>query len=395
MLFNLNRYWYFLLLMLLGYGLFEYYRPKPIDWKQSYSNKDHIPYGGKVIFDILPEMVGNQHVESVRIPPYNQLDSTYAAEKSSYVFINSRFQIDKNDRDRLFGYVRSGNSVFISAYSFDKDFLDSLNIEAPQNQPSLKDSAHRVYFVNPLLKDQKGSRFDKDDGTNYLRNKSEKPVTILAVNEKQQSVFIKVSHGKGQFFIHNLPLAFTNYYVLDSLTNKHAFHALSYLPKQPVYWDEYQKQGRFGANQHSLFRYIVSNRALKAAFILTLIGLITYAVFGGKRKQRIIPVMNPPANVSLEFVKTIGNMYYRKKDHANLAAKLAQQFWMYVRDRFGITPQRFQGAELEELLSKSSGLPREDASALLTELYDETGTWSGQRLIDLNTKLEDFYERTR
>ncbi|HEV7382477.1 MAG TPA: DUF4350 domain-containing protein, partial [Dyadobacter sp.] len=132
-----------------------------------------------------------------------------------------------------------------------------------------------------------------------------------------------------------------------------------------------------------------------AAFILTLIGLVAYAVFAGKRKQRVIPIINPPANVSLEFVQTISNMYYRKKDHANLAEKVAQQFWMYVRERFGITQHRFQVAELEELLSKSSGLSRQETSALLTELYDETGTWSGQRLIDLNTKLEDFYERTR
>jgi hypothetical protein len=392
--FSLNRYWYFLLLMLLGYGLFEYYRPKPLDWKESYSNRDHIPFGGKVIFKLLPELVGNQRVESVRIPPYNQLDSNHSAHKSSYVFINSRFKIDNNDKNRLFDYVRAGNVVFISAYRFDKNFLDSLEIDAPMNKPTVNDSASRVYFVNPLLKDHKGSLFDKDDGTNYLVNKSKKTITVLAVNEKKQPVFIKVNHGKGHFFIHNLPLAFTNYYVLDSLTDTHAFQALSYLPRQPVYWDEYQKQGRFGENQHSIFRYIVSNRALKAAFILTLIGLITYAVFGGKRTQRVIPIMNPPANVSLEFVKTIGNMYYRKKDHANLAAKLAQQFRMYLRERFGIQHQALSPAELEEVIARSSGLSRQETSDLLAELDDE-GVWSGKRLVELNTKLEDFYERTR
>jgi hypothetical protein len=395
MFFNLNRYWIFLFLIVLSYGLLEYYRPKPIDWRESYSNKDKIPFGAEVIYDLLPELLGGQKVESLRIPPYNHLDKIKSSKKTSYVFIGSSFAIDKNDQNSLVKYVERGNVVFISAYDFSSDFLDTLGIKAPRHKPSMKDTAKYVQFVNPLLREKKGFIFPRDDGSNYLELTKSANATVLAVNEDKEPVFIRLDLGKGQFYIHNLALAFTNYYVLDPKTSKHAFQALSYLPKQPVYWDEYQKQGRFGENEHSVFRYIVSTPGLKTAYILALIGLILYAVFSGKRRQRVIPIVNAPKNVSLEFVKTIGNMYYRKGDHANMAGKLAQHFWIYIRERFGINPGRYSENDLVEVIAKKSGLTQSVAQSLVEELNDDSGKWTGKRLMELNQSLEDFYERTK
>ncbi|TDE11953.1 DUF4350 domain-containing protein [Dyadobacter psychrotolerans] len=396
MFFNLNRYWLFLFLIVLGYGLFEYYRPKPVDWKESYSNEDKIPFGTEVLFDLMPELVGGHNVESVRIPPYNWLAEDSADKaKSSYIFIKSLFQIDANDRKALLDYVKKGNVVFISAYRFSGDFLKDIGVKAPQHGPSLRDSAKVFNFVNPLLRDKKGFKFSKDDGTNYLQIKKGTDAVVLAVNEDNEPVFVKVTYGKGQIYIHNLALAFTNYYVLDSLTSQHAFKAISYLPKQPVYWDEYQKKGRFGENQHSVFRYIVTSPGLKTAYYLALSGLLLYVIFSGKRRQRVIPIMNSPKNVSLEFVKTIGNMYYRKGNHANMAGKLVQHFRMYLRERFGVNTATHSDEELSALISQKGGLSNLETEDLLREISDEHGKWTGERLIELNHKLEEFYERTR
>lgn len=400
---SLNRYWIFLFLMILGYGLVEYYRPKPLDWRSTYSNKDHIPFGTKVLFELLPEMVGNKRVESLRIPPYNQLskDSTNVSNspaislKTSYIFINEEFKIDLSDQKALLNYVKNGNIVFISSYHFPDTLMSVLGVKAMEHNPTNKDTAKIVNFSNPRLRTKKGFIFTKDDGRNYLKIEDFSRTVLLAVNEDNEPVFVKVNYGKGEFYLHNLPLAFTNYYVLDSLNDKQAFHALSYLPNQPVYWDEYQKQGRFGENENSVFRYIVSEPGLKTAYLLTLVGLIMYAVFSGKRRQRIIPIIDAPKNVSLEFVKTIGNMYYRKGNHANLAEKLIQHFWIYVRERFGITANKFEESELLEQISDKSGLSKQETQDLFNEISEEDSKWTGHRLMDLNKKLEDFYTRTR
>ena len=403
MSFSLNRYWIVLLLMVLGYGLFEYYRPKPLDWSSTYSNKDNIPFGTEVLFKLLPELVGNQKVESLRIPPYNQLskDSLILVNgknppaKTSYIFIHDDLKIGLNDQKALLSYVKNGNTVFVSAYHFPDSLMNVLGVEAKEDERTSKDTAKVFNFTNPKIRDKKGFLFYKDDGRDYLKIKDFANVVLLATNEDNNPVFVKVNYGKGQFFLHNLPLSFTNYYVLDSLNNKQAFHALSYLPKQPVYWDEYQKQGRFGENENSVFRYIVSQPGLKTAYLLTLAGLLLYAIFSGKRKQRIIPVINAPKNVSLEFVKTIGNMYYRKSDHANMAEKLIQHFWIYVKERFGITSNQFTENELLLQISGKSGLSDLEMQTLFNEISENNGKWTGQRLMDLNQKLENFYARTR
>ena len=131
------------------------------------------------------------------------------------------------------------------------------------------------------------------------------------------------------------------------------------------------------------------------AYFLALACLALFAVFTGKRRQLIIPVINPPKNASLEFVKTIGNMYYRKGDHANMAGKLVQHFWFYVRERFGIASGQVKEDELLGIVALKTGMTEEDFRALQYQISDLDGKWTANRLMDLNSKLEDFYERTR
>jgi hypothetical protein len=112
---------------------------------------------------------------------------------------------------------------------------------------------------------------------------------VLSRNARHEPVFIKIQYGRGQFLVHNLPLAFTNYYVLDPKTSDYAVKALAYLPAWTTYWDEYQKQGRFDKEQQSIFRYVWSQPALNWAYYIVVFGLILFAIFAGKRTQRVIP----------------------------------------------------------------------------------------------------------
>ena len=53
-----------------------------------------------------------------------------------------------------------------------------------------------------------------------------------------------------------------------------------------------------------------------------------------RRKQRYIPVVAKPKNDSLDFVKTIGRLYYDKGDHKNLSRKMGAFFLEHVRSRY-------------------------------------------------------------
>ncbi|GAB2794800.1 hypothetical protein GCM10027275_44790 [Rhabdobacter roseus] len=392
--FRLSRFHVFLLLALVGYGLFEYYRPKPIDWRPTFSNKDNIPFGTEVLYRLLPDLLQQPSIPSLRVPPFNHLREGQRPARSTCVYIQTNFSIDKNDREALLKYVREGNTVFISAYSFADSLLPTLGLRAVEHPPALRDTAQRVNFANPALRARQGYLFSQDDGRNYFRLGTSPRITVLGVNQRREPIFVRVAYGQGTFLLHNLPLAFTNYYVLAPSTSDYAFRALSYLPQQPTYWDEYQKQGRFGANESSVLRYIATEPALRAAYYLALIGLVAYALLAGKRRQRVIPVLEPPRNSSLEFVRTIGHMYYRRGDHANLARKRIQYFWLYVWERFGL---RADDALREpEQLARKSGLALTEVQALLADIRraEANAGFSAEALRALNEQIELFYQKT-
>jgi hypothetical protein len=391
-----SNYFWFLAVTVLLYGLFEYYRPKPIDWTPTYSNKDKIPFGTKAIYELLPDIFGNQKIESLRLPIYNHLSENKTVPKSNYIFVCHTFEIDKNDRNQLLRYVNQGNNAFISAYEFSDTLLKTLGVRATLKSPTLRDTALVMNFVNPIFKKKGGYVFSEDDGRNYFLVKKAENVTVLARNARNEPIFLKVKYGKGYFFLHNLPLALTNYYVLSPKTTDFAFNSLSYLPILPVYWDEYLKQGRFGENEQSIFRYIMTQPPLQWAYYLILFGLLLYAIFAGKRTQRIIPILEIPKNTSLEFIQTICKMYFQQSDHANIAEKKIQHLLLYIRERFGLRTTELD-EEFKEALIQKTGLPPLDINLLFSEIAHagRNGKLSEYALLSLNQRIEDFYQRVK
>lgn len=391
-----SKYFWFLTITVVLYGLFEYYRPKPLDWTPTYSNKDKIPFGTKALYELLADVFDKREIESLRLPIYNHLSNNKTLPKSNYVFVCQAFEIDKNDRIQLLKYVSHGNNAFISAYDFSDSLLSTLGVKATLKAPTLRDTALVVNFVNSNFKKPAGYVFSQDDGRNYFLVKKADNVTVLAKNARNEPIFLKVKYGQGYFYLHNLPLSLTNYYVLDPKTTDFAFKSLSYLPVLPVYWDEYLKQGRFGDDEESIFRYIMTQPPLKWAYYLILLGLLLYAIFAGKRTQRIIPVMEIPQNTSLEFIQTIGKVYFQKGNHANIADKKIQHLLLYIRERFGLRTNELN-EDFKETLTQKTGLARMDIDLLFSEIAhaERSGHLSEYALLSLNRRIEDFYQRVK
>ncbi|GAB3954805.1 hypothetical protein GCM10028805_40830 [Spirosoma harenae] len=386
-----NKYLLILLATVTAYMLVEYYRPKPIDWTATYQNDDKIPFGTKALFELWPEVMNQSEIKTIRLPIYNFLSETKLTSPSNYVFICREFHADSIEQKRLFDYVKRGNTVFISAYDIPESFGKELGFKADVKESDQADTTLIQNFTNPQLKKAAGYNFFHDDGRNFLDIKQPKQITVLGRNARKEPVFVRIQYGKGTFFIQNLPLALTNYYVLDTKTSDYAFKALSYLPAQFTYWDEYQKQGRFDEDQQSIFRYIRSQPALNWAYYLVVFGLLFYAIFAGKRTQRIIPVVEPPKNTSLDFVETVGRMYFQQGDHDNLARKKIQYFLADLRERYGLNTTVLD-KEFTDTLARKSGVPLVETSELVLLLRNaqKSISLSEYDLLTLNRAMEKF-----
>ena len=131
------------------------------------------------------------------------------------------------------------------------------------------------------------------------------------------------------------------------------------------------------------------------AFWLTLGLLFVYLVTEVKRRQRIIPPYEKPVNDSLEFVTTIGKLYYEKGDHKNLAEKLTQYFLDYVRNRFKIPTVDINPSFVEQLSAKSNRDVAEiNAITETIHSINLSETITQKQLMDYYELLENFYKKT-
>jgi len=213
------------------------------------------------------------------------------------------------------------------------------------------------YYLQLTDRKLKNSRLfiDKlpdNKGFSYIRNDIEVlGKTLRKENNNQTSInvdFIKVPFGKGHFYIHSEPLVLTNYYLLNS-KNKYLESVLSYLPNRETVW--------FIENDTPLssspMRFILSNPPLKYAWYLLLLGLIIFVFFNAKRKQRIVPVTEPLKNTSVDFIRSIGNLYLQEGDFHEMMAKKAQYFLNKIRMDLMIDTQHLDEQFINKLHLKT------------------------------------------
>jgi hypothetical protein len=189
----------------------------------------------------------------------------------------------------------------------------------------------------------------------------------------------------------------------------YAFKALSYLPEQPIFWDEYVNKMSIGKSvksisksreakgeadiQESPFKFIMSQPALKWAYFITLSGLLIYLIFEGKRRQRIIPVMETSKNTSLQFVETIGSLYYNQKDHKAIAEKKITHLLAYIRTKFYLKTIEID-QEFKTDLSNKSGISLLEINDLFDYIsfVQNNDYITENQLITLNEQIENFYK---
>jgi hypothetical protein len=365
--------------------------PQEIDWSRSFARKDKIPYGGFIVLDAAKELFPANDFAVKELPIYNILKDQYFYG-TNYVFINSYFSPDRLDTEYLLEYVAAGNNVFISAFGVYGPLADSLKIKTLDN--FFSDDSAVINFTLDEVKSEEGYRYFEGNFENYFSEYDSSLVQILGKNEKEQTNFIRIKYGIGNFFINTVPLSFTNYHLLKSGNNEYVSKALSHLPFQQTFWDDYYKDGnKYNA---SALQYIISQPSLKWAYYVILVSIVLFIFFYGRRKQRIIPVIKPLTNTTLEFVEIVGNLYYQQKDYKNIAEKKIAYFFDHIRNKYFIRTSTFDNEIIKKIAEKSY-VPESKIKSLFNDIgnISRSPKITEEELININYRIEKFYERTK
>lgn len=381
--------------MLALYIVAEVKRPRPLDWTVSLSKEDKNPYGGYIIYRQLKDLFPIASIQSYRTPVYNQVNNANT-NNAAYILIDAQLLMSEQDVAELLNYTRSGNYAFLSAFQFSKTLMDTLHFSTMHRFDLVSKDSVTINFKNPHVQSPENYGFKRMTLEGYISKFDTANVLVLGNNQFNDANFIKLPYGKGAFFIHVLPLCFSNYFMMTRNNAEYPAKALSYLPRNinKVLWDEYYKLGQ-GGSQNPL-RFILTNRFLRWAFWIGLTTMVLFILFEMKRRQRIIPLIEPLRNSTLDFVCTVGNVYYNQRNNKNICLKKVSYLMEFIRSHFHLSTSTLND-EFVEALSKKSDLTPADANKLIDLIlqvqHDEAV--SDETVLELNKQVDQFYKRVQ
>lgn len=373
-------------------------KPIPINWTPTYDTKDKIPFGLYVLDKEIPAILENRRLKKLDFTPYEYFHTQNANDSSETLQIEGTFlrisefsDLDKSSSSELLNFASRGNSVFLSMKDFPKVILDSLKL-AVNGEYQYTDSIFN-WLENPKLGTQK-FKLVEGIGNNYFSKIDTTNTKVLGFQsgDSTRVNFIKVKYKAGNFILHTQPAAFSNFHLLKKNNFKYAEKVLSYLPKADVIW--YTKNQNGEKISRSPLRFIFSQPALKASWFLFLIGMLLFMIFNAKRRQRVVPIIKPLQNSSIDFTKTIGNLYFQEGEHGNLIDKKIIYFLDKIRSQYLLETNILDDNFIKKLHQKSGKNLVEIQNIVFMINHHRKNNFESVEsdLIELNSAIERFFE---
>lgn len=336
-----------------------------IDWSLNYKVEKKSPFGLYILDQEIDELFSHQ-VERVGENPYLFLERDSLRPVQNYLLIEE--EITSEGYDYLLKEVDKGSSLFVAQSSFSSSMLERLGVV--ESYIAYNESDVSVFrFTDKHLQN---TQIEISEQFNYscFSHITEETTEILGYVEcdsVKEAAFVRVKYGKGGVYLFTQPLLFTNFYLKEPKNTAAIEQIMSYLPYKKTIWFQKEAEKR----SVSEFRYVLQNDALRYTWYLVLAMLLLYLIFHAKRRQRVVPLIAPKENKTLEFVRSIGYLYLQE-GHLNEMAKKKIQYFLYkVRQELHLNTQELD-SHFERKLQMKTGKSLEEI----------------QQIVDLVRKIE-------
>lgn len=403
--------------------LFQVNAPTRFRWddvSQSYKSKQ--PFGCYVMDSVLRASLP-QGYEVLGDDIEQYIGKKYKGGKHTFLLtINTYESIRCYDIDILES-IKDGNNVILATDEYydinDQDIEEELGFTS-LSPNSVYSYYEDNYFKKELIDSTEyatvrwhtGGRFT---AASYLVNRMffmgylelEPPFRTLATisssddySSNNMSIVAGIrDYGKGKIVVMSMPLLFTNYGILDDNIRPLALRLLSECGDLPVVRFDpalIDKVGDKEQESESPLRYLLANRPLRWALYLALATLVAFVAFSARRRQRIIPVIKPPVNHMMDFVKRIGGIYFKRHDNVDLLNKKYVTFSNDLRVKTMIDIDNDDNIDDELLsLSNRTGIPLNELQQQVGDVKDAVkSSWiSDRQLQQLIDVMNDIMHR--
>lgn len=381
-------------------------RAKPahrFDERITLRQQDKIPYGTAVARFLLPALFPEAQVRSDAQAPgeWNTLQGDSSGQ--AVILVADFMDADNEELNRIAGFVEKGNVVFIIARTVSDEASGFFHLSLS--------SYNDLFYENTqdsLRLQLQASSFDQDGVFTYPGKRYESSVrtldslrtVVLGKTKGDWANFVEMKKGAGRIYLHTSPLAFSNYFILHKQNVRYYQAALSVIPKdtRTVIWNEYYLQKAQNPRDDKEVNWLGAlfrQPSFRWGFLAALATLLLYLLLGMRRQQRVIPPYTKPRNDSLDFVKTLGRLYFDKGDHKNLAEKMSAYFLEHVRSKYKIATHTLD-EEFVQLLQAKSGYPAPELGDLVHSLLQlrQIPAITEEDLAAFHKQLELFYQNT-
>ncbi len=416
-----NRSSWILLGLLLLFAI-VYFSYKPENWDENYELENEGAYGLSVLAEIMQTFDGSREVIQTE-KPFQSINNDFSYP-SNYFIASDFWGLDSLDINALAEFVASGNTAFIASKELPQNFVNKIlpELEDDNNIDNFLmtrlDSNLVFQLVDPKIKSgdnlvynfyRQGykifhylwSHMPKDWFSRH--NSSVEKLGHIRFKNEELTNFASIQYGNGTFLLHSNPLVFTNFYLSKERHLEYVENLLSYLNEGPVIWDKYASEfknrnksssSKNESTQSTPLKYVLSQPALAWAWYTILFMGLMYLIFRAKREQRIIPVLRPNTNTSLEYVKTIGQLYFQNGNPKQVSTQKMNYLQEHIRVRYHLQTNDWD-AEFREKLAQKSGVAKElvDKIDFLYKNIQKHPRISEQTLMEFHNLLQEFYDK--
>lgn len=414
-----------ILIALISY--FAYTQGPTHRWQTKYSQNGKAPYDIGVLYGVLGQAFDRQDLAK-RIEEALPVDST--AKGTSYMYMGFSPYYTDDEAWHLMKYVKAGGNAFIACdnvpdsiatYLIAPEECQSSTVNRPWTGRNFNVSSQQIVasFVHPSL-ENKGYFFEyiynqqaASHRWSYIprnafcdvdANKGAYERAVLgSIHSEGNSLtnFARFKVGEGYVYLHSNPILFTNLFMIEEGGYEYANYVFAHLKTPVLYWDRQSNSPPPNKDTYKIpkerqttpktpMEFIFSEQSLRWSWYMLLSMGVVFVLFRAKRKQRIVPVLAPNQNTSLEFVETIGRLYFQQQDHKNILKKQMQIFLAHIRQRYHLLTK-----DMDDKLIERIAIRAKIEKSIIEDIFNEyTRLGKGLRKGSIQIKeqeLNNFY----
>ncbi|MDR0230056.1 MAG: hypothetical protein LBI72_13500 [Flavobacteriaceae bacterium] len=371
---NLYKKYIFFIALIIGFiYVVETNRKSPISWDPNYDTTSKQPMGLYILDKELDHLIGDKK-KLIRddLSLYTMLDTltNLNKEPKNLLLINHYIDDYEATATKMEDFVSEGNNVFIIGNLYlESDILKTIGmrIYISEDNANIENDTVKVNLTNSKFSTANYTITQSSNGRIFIPDSIRNKVEVLGYGTHYTGKlpnYIRVPYGKGNYYIHTDPSAFTNVNLLESNNHLYVEGALSYLGDRTTYFMVTEKDETVREST-SVLRYILLNDSLRWAWYLFLIALVLFSLFHAKRKQRVIPIIKPLENTTVDFTHTVSNLYIKYQDYEDIINKSIIYTLEKIRRKYYIDTAILDEKFVHNYYRKS-GKSKEDIQAFVT-----------------------------